>query len=109
MIESEYKRIHKDTGIIYILLNTEDRWVDYEVNRVLQPNKLSITFHVTKDVEYMPGEWEEWEGDETEYIDMKDGFEPFKYAIYHVQNKEQIVLLLVPKELLMDKKEWIEF
>ena len=108
MIESVYKKLHPATGIIYILINTEDRWVDYQVNNVLKPNKLSITFSVSKDIEVMPGEWEEWEGVEVEFIDMPEGFEPFKYVIYHQQNKEQITLILIPRELMLNKQDWKE-
>lgn len=97
MITSVYKQFHPQTGIISILINTEEKWVDFLINRLFEEHKIEISFY----------HGEEIIGDE--YIDMKEDFNPFKYMIYYFQEKDQITLFLVPREMLRDRKQWIEY
>ena len=100
MIESVYKKIHT-TGIIEVIINTTDKWVDFLINRLYEEHKLEISFYENNDCN------EEIISDE--YIDMKDDFDPFKYMIYSNQCKDQIILILVPRTLLMNKQDWKEY
>ena len=109
MITSTYKKIHKDTGIIYILVNTENRWPSYEVGRYTNnPNEVSVTFYETYSVEYMPGQFDEEDQELTESIEMHEGFNIHDYVIYDKRNKDQISIVLIPVKLLLDKTVWDE-
>ena len=105
MIESVYKEIH-NTGIIKILINTEDKWIDYQINRKLEEHKLVFSYFYSIDIQH--GCFKDYE-EEIEYIDMHEDFDPFDYMIYSFQEKEQITLILIPRKLLLDKQDWKEY
>jgi len=94
MIKSVYKSVHY-TGIIKILINTTDKWVDFKIE--YGEHKLEFTFY------------EDDEAVSNEHIDMRDNFNPFKYVIYSNQCKDQITLILIPKIFLMNKLYWKEY
>lgn len=96
MIESVYRQIHY-TGIIKGIINTTDKWVDFIINRLYEEHKLEISFYQGDDVI------------SDEYIDMQNDFDPFKYGIYHNQEKDQIYIILVPRTLLMNRQDWKEY
>ena len=108
MIESVYKKLHPATGIIYILVNTVEKWINYQVMQVGEPSRISITFYKWEDVETQPGQYEEYSDDIIEYIDVMEGFDASNYTIYHQQYKDQITLMLVPKEMMLNKQDWKE-
>lgn len=93
MIESVYKKIH-NSGIIHILINTSEKWVDFLINRVCEEHKVEISFY----------QYDELICDE--YIEMNDDFVPFQYMIYSHQEKDQISLVLIPRSILINNKEW---
>lgn len=84
----------ENLGVYQILVNIAEKWVDYMINRVIDsefPNRVAITFLLEEDKEY------------TEYIQMPKGFEPFNYLITSMQEKDQIIIIAVPKKALIDK------
>ena len=109
MITSMFKKIHPATGIISILINTEDIWVHYCIDKAVNSSELIIEFSWDQDVEYMPGCWDEETVKQKEVIKMPDDFNPFKYMLYDFQNKDQIGLMLIPKDLLRDKTQWEDY
>ena len=81
-------------GVYQIVVNLAEKWVDYMVNRVFDskyPNRITITF--------FSGENDEF----TKYIQMPEGFEPFHYLITSMQEKDQIIIIAVPKKALIDR------
>lgn len=100
MITSVYKAIHPQTGIISILINTENKWVEYQINRLSEEHKIVMSFYRGDNINPI---------EDIEYIDMKDDFDPFRYMIYHFQEKDQITLFLVPRTMLLDRKQWVEY
>ena len=103
MIESVYKKIHT-TGIIEIIINTTDKWIEFQINRLTEEHKIVMSFYPNCDPVFPPDSEEV-----IEYIDMKNDFDPFKYMIYSNQCKDQITLILVPRTLLMNKQDWKEY
>ena len=95
-IRSVYKEVHS-TGIIKILINTEEKWVDFLIDRVLEKHQIAVSFFLGDPAEKI------------EYIDMGKDYDTFKYLIFTQQYKDQITLLVVPRTLLMDKKEWEKY
>jgi len=100
MITSVYRSIHPQTGCIKILVNTMDKWVDYQINRLIKKHSIEISFYRGDEVNPI---------EDAEYIDMNENFDSFNYVIYHFQEKDQITLFLVPKKMLLDRKQWIEY
>lgn len=81
-------------GVYQILVNIAEKWAEYMVNRVFDsrfPNRIALTFFPEEDKEY------------TEYIQMPEGFDNFDYLITSMQEKDQIVIIAVPKKALIDK------
>lgn len=82
-------------GVYQIVVNLAEKWVEYTVNCVFDsrfPNRIAITFFPGEDKEY------------TKYIQMPEGFEPFNYLITSIQEKDQIIIIAVPKKALIDRK-----
>jgi hypothetical protein len=107
MITSVYKKIHPQTGIIKILINTEEKWISYQINRLCEERKIVMSFYITDETLYP--EEVGYQKELIEYIDMKEDFKPFKYSIYHSQEKDQITIFLVPKSILIDKYQWTDY
>ena len=72
MIESSFIEIHPDTGILSILVNTKDKWVDYQINRIPEEGKIQISFFHH---EINP----EDDFEEREYIDINKDFDHCNY------------------------------
>lgn len=88
MITSYYISRHTATGIYYITLNTEDKWIDYMVNKFHYQGGLSVTFYKGKD-------------DVTENIDI-DGFNVFDYQLLSQQEKDQITIVCLPLKMIRE-------
>ena len=102
MINSTYISKNEDTGIYYILVNTENRWNDYQINwKSPDIGKLSITFYYTEE---MPGiACGEIEDESTEDFNVEEGFNAYDYTITSLQVKDQIVIMCTPKSLILNK------
>ena len=107
MITSTSIKIHPKTGCIDILINTEDKWVDYQVNRLTEAHKIEISFYITDITLY--SEEIGYKKELIEYIAMKEDFNSINYMIYHFQEKDQITLFLVPRKLLLDRTQWDKY
>lgn len=101
MIKSVYKKKHTTTGIIYVLVNTKERWIEYEVEQVSQKGNLSITVLIHENIKLTLKEHVE-----VFNINISEDFDSFNYIIYHQQCKDQITFMLIPKVLLLNKQEW---
>ena len=99
MITSSYISKNKDTGIYYIGINTEHKWINYQINRIVIEEKIGISFFY--DTETQPGEFEEFE--ELEYINVP-GFFSHEYLITSMQDKDQIYIIAVPNKKILDDK-----
>ena len=97
LIESVYKEIHP-TGILHILVNDKEKWLNYQINRVIEDGKLEISFFY--DTETQPGFFEEWE--EKEFIDIASNFKTLDYLITSTQEDEQITIICIPKKLFIE-------
>ena len=100
MIESSFIKIHPDTGILSILVNTKDRWVDYQINRCPEDGKIQISFFIN--IETQPGEFEEWE--EKEFIDISKDFNHCDYLTTSMQEKDQIHIICIPNKMFLEHK-----
>ena len=100
MIESSFIKIHPDTGILSILVNTKDRWVDYQINRISEEGKIQISFFY--DIENQPGCFEEHE--EREFIDISKDFNHCDYLTTSMQEKDQIHIICVPNKIFRERK-----
>lgn len=94
MIESVYRRKHY-TGIIEILINTKDKWINYQLSKCCG---LKLT-HFYKS----SGLYHDYD------IPMPDGFNPLDYMMYHFQEKDQITVILIPKSVLLKREDWIDY
>jgi hypothetical protein len=97
MINSTYISKSKN-GIYHIIVNIEDKWINYQINRIIIEEKIGISLFY--DIETQPGNFEEYE--ELEYIDVP-GFYNSDYLITSIQEKDQITLICIPKKLLLNK------
>jgi hypothetical protein len=85
-------------GIYYIIVNIEEKWINYQINRIAIEEKIGISFFY--DIETQPGEFEEYE--QLEYIDIP-GFYNSDYLITSMQEKDQITLICMPRNLIKNK------
>lgn len=99
MIDSIFKRIHT-SGIIEVGVNTIDKWVSYQINRYIEEHKIVMSFFTGEDEDPV---------ETVEYIDMHEDFNPFDYMIYDNQCKDQIMLILVPRNMLMKHEDWKKY
>ena len=97
MINSTYISKSKN-GIYYIIVNIEEKWINYQINRIAIEEKIGISFFY--DIETQPGEFEEYE--QLEYIDIP-GFYNSDYLITSMQEKDQITLVCMPRNLIKNK------
>ena len=95
MIESVYKKKHLDSGIIYVLVNTRDKWINYDIELIHRENVIAITFYDYNDNPIY------------EEIVMDDDFDSYDYLITSTQEKDQITLVLVPRKMILDNTQWI--
>ena len=94
MIDKNFPPGIKDigNGILYILVNTEERWVDYQLNKMVpDEGKFQIVFY--KDDE-------DWEIEEFEVF---PGFKIHDYIITSSQEKDQITIICVPISLILER------
>lgn len=97
-IDSTWVSKNKDTGIYEVIINTNSKWIDYQLNRYSpELNYISITNYVTE--EFQPGQFDD--NEYTESIFIEEGFNAFKYQITSMQEKDQIILVCIPDELLL--------
>lgn len=90
-IESHHvKKLGK--GIIYVLVNTDEKWHPYQVNKYTPEKDGSITVTLFEDENDVEGK--------TETIDIFKGFNPFDYIITTNQEKDQITVVLMPVEFV---------
>ena len=99
-ITSTSIREHIQTGIIKIIVNTEDKWIDYGVSK--EGRKLVLSHFY--DIETQPGCFDSYE--EKELIAVKDSFNSFDYILYTAQEKNQITIICIPKTFMIDKENW---
>lgn len=97
MIESTYISKSKN-DIYYIIVNVKEKWINYQINRIIIEEKIGISFFY--DIEEQPGEFNEYE--ELEYINIY-GFHSSDYLITSTQEKNQIILICIPNKLFTDK------
>ena len=72
-----------DNGIIYITVNTEHKWIEYQINRMIKEHSIQISFY---DEDY----------EISEIIEIDDNFNPYKYKITSQQEKDQIYITIIP-------------
>ena len=95
MIDKNFPPYVKDigNGVLYILVNTEERWVDYQLNKMVpDEGKFQIVFFGDDD--------DKWDIEEFEVF---QGFKIFDYIITSSQEKDQITIICVPRDLILDK------
>ena len=102
MIESTFVKEHQQTGIIYILINTVDNWIDYAVSKSQKKGELILSHFY--DIETQPGEFDSYE--EKESIAVKDSFNSLDYVLYTKQEKDQITIICIPKTFMLNKEHW---
>lgn len=87
---------NEELDIYYILINTKDKWIDYQINwKSPELGKLYITFYFNVD---MPGVCEV-EDDWSTEINVEKGFDYSHYLITSKQNKDQIMIICIPNSL----------
>lgn len=94
MIDKNFPPYIKDigNGVLYILINTEERWVDYQLNKIVpDKGKFQIVF------------FDDTEDYKIEEFEVFPGFDIFDYIITSSQEKDQITIICVPRNLLLDK------
>lgn len=79
-------------GILYIIVNTSERWVEYQLFRY-NPGQgaVQITFY-ENDTEY------------TEMFFVSDEFNQFDYQFTSSQEKGQITIVAIPVNMLLPEK-----
>ncbi len=79
-------------GVYQILVNIAKKWAEYNINiRSDKPkNIIGLTFYYG-----LRGY--------TYFIPMPDGFDSFDYLITSMQEKDQIIIIAVPKKALIDR------
>ena len=95
MIDKNFPPFIKNigNGVLYILVNTEERWVDYQLNKMVpDEGKFQIVFFGDDD--------DNWDIEEFEVF---PGFKIFDYIITSSQEKDQITIICVPRDLILDK------
>lgn len=80
MITSYSTSRDEETGIIYICVNTEEKWPGYMLNKKTEGGKVFISF----DDDYTD-----------EFVEI-EGFNPFKYQLFSSQEKDQIYIVCIP-------------
>lgn len=95
MINSYFIKKNDTIGIYHILINTDDKWISYNIdtNRV---NQIGVHFFVNVDEP-------EFEYDYIEYIDMPESFRCSDYLIFNSQCKDQITLIAISRKSLIDR------
>lgn len=95
MINSYFIKKNDTIGIYHILINTDDKWMGYNIdtNRVNQ-----IGVHFFEYVDEL-----EFKYDYIEYIDMPKGFRCSDYLIFSSQCKDQITLIAISRKSLIDR------
>lgn len=87
MITSYFIQTHIPTGILYVTVNTKDKWTAYTINKVTPVSGVNITFDSCKET--------------TENIDI-EGFNSLDYQIFTSKEKDQIYLLCVPLSIIRE-------
>ncbi len=105
MIISTFVQEHLGTGIIYILINTKDKWIDYSIQNCEDLGKIKFSHYYT--VEIQPGYLDDYE--EVEYIMVKEGFNSYNYRLFHSQCKDQITIVCIPREFIVNKENWKKY
>ena len=81
-------------GVYQILVTLAEKWVDYGINMRTDSdkpkNRIGLTFYHGL-------------GENTYYISMPDGFDSFDYLITSMQEKDQIIIIAIPKKALINK------
>lgn len=81
-------------GVYQVVVNLTEKWVDYGINMITDSdkpkNRIGLTFYHGL-------------GGNTYYIPMPEGFDNFDYLITSMQEKDQIIIIAVPKKALIDK------
>lgn len=103
-IDSTWVSKNKDTGIYYIIINTFERWINYQINRTIEQGKIILNSFTTYSAEYMPSQWDDYDEEEIFKIDIEEGFNPCDYLITSMQEKDQIILICVPDKLILNHK-----
>lgn len=103
-IDSTWVSKNKDTGIYYIIINTSERWIDYQLNRTIEQGKIILSSFTTYSAEYMPGEWDDYDEEEIHKIDIEESFNPYDYLITSMQEKDQITVICIPIKLIINRK-----
>ena len=80
MITSYFIQTHIPTGILYVTVNTKDKWTAYTINKVTPVSGVNITFDSCKET--------------TENIDIDQ--------IFTSKEKDQIYLLCVPLSIIRE-------
>lgn len=88
---------NEEFDIYYIVINTSERWTNYQINKYVENNKINITFF--SDIETQPGMIEEWE--DAEYIEIPN-FNSHDYLITNCQEKDEIVIICIPERHLFN-------
>lgn len=90
MITSYHIAEHPATGMLYVTLNTKERWPNYQLNRYPSESGLSITFLEDDD-------------EETETISI-DNFNARDYQMLSQQEKDQITVVCLPLKMIREFK-----
>ena len=99
---------NEETGIYYILINLKNRWINYQLNRYPQDDCISFTKYTSEVVEYMPGEFEDYDSEETDQIFIEKGFNNSNYIITHTQEKDQIIIMCTPENLILGSSKFFK-
>lgn len=88
MIKSIYRKIHPQTSVIYVLINTSEKWVDYQVGFTAKDGTIPIAFYPSESNEIK------------EFVEMGKDFDYFDYVVTHRQEKDQITIVCVPLKMI---------
>ena len=104
MIKSVIKNIHPITGIIHILITTEEEWVAFIV-KSNKDNKLEFSFHNKEDVTMYNAPINYT----TEFVDMPDDYYSSLYKIFEHQTMNQIEIVCIPTAMIGNYKRWMKY
>lgn len=84
---------HLAGDILYIVVNTVDKWLEYQLFKTYPGRKLAQISFYEGDQEY------------SETFKVDDGFDQFDYVITSSQEKDQITIVCIPIRMLLSSKK----
>ena len=92
IIRSAFERLLPG-GSIYVLINISQAWMGFKINHFKIDRGIQLSFYGDDDGEEI-----------SEVIDMGDEFRSKDYLVTSSVNKDQIILILTPKDQIAFKK-----